>query len=82
MGLERVFQRSTQALDSPLAVKMSELPPSALENHTALKLHNRQKNRRRTDIYAEKHHVQLPMDSREGSLVSLGPVDSHLLRAC
>ena len=26
-GLERVFQRSTQAVDSPLAAKMSKLPP-------------------------------------------------------
>ena len=41
---------------------------SALENHTALKLHIRQK----------LNPLQLPMDSREGSIVSL----SQLTRIC
>ena len=43
IGLERVFQRSTQAVDSPLAAKMSKSPPCALRQYTASEVHMRQK---------------------------------------
>ena len=58
MGLEQVFQRSTQA-DVEIASE------GALKQHTALEVHIRQKKVERLP-YAEKNPLQLPMDSREG----------------
>ena len=38
IGLERVFQRSTQAVDSPLAAKMSVSTEGAVKQLTALEV--------------------------------------------
>ena len=43
IGLERVFQRSTQAMDSPLAANVKVASESTLKNHAALELQVRQK---------------------------------------
>ena len=55
IGLERVFQRRTQAVDSPLAAKMSKLPPRVLWR---IIQHSKcifgKKTRRRTAICGEK----------------------------
>ena len=65
-------------MDSPLAAKMSKLPPSVpwriiqhMRAHSA-------KNDVEGLPYAEKNRLQLPMDSREGSIVSL----SSMTRIC
>ena len=43
IGLERIFQRCTQELDSPLAAKITIATEGALKQHSALEVHIRQK---------------------------------------
>ena len=72
IGLERVFQRSTLAVDSPLAAKMSNIhrgcPEATYSTGSAYS---------ENDVdglpYTVKNSMQMPMDSREGSTVALGP---------
>ena len=78
-GLERVVQRSTQSSGFTAGRKDVQIATEgALENHTALEVHIRQKNDVEGLPYAEKNPSQLPMDSREGSTVSLSP----MIRIC
>ena len=73
IGLERVFQRSTQAVDSPLAAKMSNrhrgCPEATYSTGNALSAQK--------DVeglpYAGKNSLQVPMDSHQGSIVALDP---------
>ena len=74
MGLERGFpdeHPSSGFTAGRKDVKIST--ESALKQHTALEVHIRQKNDVEGLTYAVKNPLQLPMDSREGSTVALGP---------
>ena len=64
-GLERVFQRSTQATDSPLAAKMSKLPPKCPGESYSTGIAFSAKNDVDGLPHAVNNPLQLPMDSRE-----------------
>ena len=72
-GLERVFQRSSQAVGSPLAAKMSNLPPRCPAATYSTGNAYSAKNDVEGLPCAGKNSLQVPMDSREGSIDALGP---------
>ena len=75
IGLERGFPEehpSTGFTPGRKDVKIAS--ESALENHTALKLHIRLKDDVEGLPYSVRNPLQLPTDSREGSIVSLSPM--------
>ena len=74
IGLEHVFKRNEQVVDSPLAAYVSKLPPRLhWRIIAALELLIGQKRRRRNEICGKKSPILLPMNSHERTIVTLSP---------
>ena len=75
IGLARVFQRSTQAVDSPLAAKMYSERGCPEVTYSTGSAHSAKNDvERLTCVW--KNPLQFPIDSREGSIFS-EPQDPH-----
>ena len=68
IGLERVFQRSTQVVDSPLAAKMSKSPPRRPEATYSIGNARSADNDVEGLPYTEQNPLRLPINSREASI--------------
>ena len=71
--LTPIVQRGTEAVDSPLAAEMSKSPPKCPEATYSTGSAHSGKHDVEGLPFAEKNPVQVPMYSREGSIVALGP---------
>ena len=74
IGLERIFQRSTETVDSPLAATMSKLPPRVPWRIIQQWKCICGKNDVEGLPHAVNNPLQLPRNSRQGSIVSLIPM--------